>query len=310
MLRDGLPLTTYCRFRYASRHLVRNASHISKSSAKAHHDCQQKQKPLILLLGGALMNLPSLEKYWALHNSIGYDTAAVTTEFSHYTQYSVPGFQANAVECVDALRALCSSGLKGPVPVVVHTISNGGTVVYPFAAKLMEQTGHFEVVGHILDSAPGPWNRLAHIHPVFAHRAAKLAPDVSFLLLANGFGAPFLLGRGFAETARFVSAQRRVLYKNWSKYPEFRDWVPHAALLTESRKHPLLFLYSSADWFIPHGFVEAVMERLTLDKGREVLGHNFGQSKHCLHLKEHPREYKGKVVEFMNLMVQHSRMKA
>ena len=42
-------------------------------------------------------------------------------------------------------------------------ISNGGTVVYPFAAKLMEQTGHFEVVGHILDSAPGPWNRLAHI---------------------------------------------------------------------------------------------------------------------------------------------------
>ena len=150
MLRDGLPLTTYCRFRYASRHLVRNASHISKSSAKAHHDCQQKQvqswqenntnrdnvtvqmglwrllqhfqKPLILLLGGALMNLPSLEKYWALHNSIGYDTAAVTTEFSHYTQYSVPGFQANAVECVDALRALCSSGLKGPVPVVVHTV--------------------------------------------------------------------------------------------------------------------------------------------------------------------------------------------
>ena len=70
----------------------------------------------------ALMNLPSLEKYWALHNSIGYDTAAVTTEFSHYTQYSVPGFQANAVECVDALRALCSSGLKGPVPVVVHTV--------------------------------------------------------------------------------------------------------------------------------------------------------------------------------------------
>ena len=49
--------------------------------------------------------------------------------------------------------------------------------------------------------------------PVFARRAAKLSPDVSFLLLANGFGAPFLLGRGFAETARTVAAQRRVLYE-------------------------------------------------------------------------------------------------
>ena len=33
------------------------------------------------------MNLPSMERYWALHNSIGYDTAAVTTDFAQYTQF-------------------------------------------------------------------------------------------------------------------------------------------------------------------------------------------------------------------------------
>ena len=98
------------------------------------------------------------------------------------------------------------------------------------------------------------------------------------------------------------------MFKNWEKYPEFRDWVPHAALLTESRRHPLLFLYSGADWFIPQAFIEAVMERLKVDTGRKVLGHNFRHSKHCLHLKEHPREYEGQVVEFMK-MVQDCQMK-
>ena len=90
-----------------------------------------------------------------------------------------------------------------------------------------------------------------------------------------------------------------LMFKNWDEYRGFRDWVPHAALLTESRRHPLLFLYSSADWFIPHGFVEAVMERLKVDGGRKVLGHDFRRSKHCLHLKEQPREYEARVVEFM-----------
>ena len=92
------------------------------------------------------------------------------------------------------------------------------------------------------------------------------------------------------------------MFKNWEKYPEFRGWVPHASLLTESRSHPLLFLYSGADWFIPRGFVEAVMERLETEKGRKVIGHDFRHSKHCLHLKEHPREYRAKVVEFMKIV--------
>ena len=52
---------------------------------------------------------------------------------------------------------------RAEVNVRTSQISNGGTVVYPFAARLMEESGRFKVVGHILDSAPGPWNRLAHI---------------------------------------------------------------------------------------------------------------------------------------------------
>ena len=52
---------------------------------------------------------------------------------------------------------------RAEVYVCTSQISNGGTVVYPFAATLMEESGRFKVVGHILDSAPGPWNRLAHI---------------------------------------------------------------------------------------------------------------------------------------------------
>ena len=34
------------------------------------------------------MNLPSMERYWGLYNSIGYDTAAVTTEFAQYCQFN------------------------------------------------------------------------------------------------------------------------------------------------------------------------------------------------------------------------------
>ena len=44
---DGPPFTTYCRFRYLSRHIVRNASHVSKSSASAKAkavDCCQQHK--------------------------------------------------------------------------------------------------------------------------------------------------------------------------------------------------------------------------------------------------------------------------
>ena len=43
---DGPPFTTYCRFRYLSRHIVRNASHVSKSSAsaKAVDNCQQHKQ--------------------------------------------------------------------------------------------------------------------------------------------------------------------------------------------------------------------------------------------------------------------------
>ena len=82
------------------------------------------QKPVVLLLGGALMNLHILERYWSLHNSIGYDTAAVTTEFAQYCQFDCAGLEANAKECVEALGTLVSGGAKLPVPVVSHTVGS------------------------------------------------------------------------------------------------------------------------------------------------------------------------------------------
>ena len=42
MLKEALPLTL-CRFRYSSRNIVRNASHISKSSTKAFGNCHDQR---------------------------------------------------------------------------------------------------------------------------------------------------------------------------------------------------------------------------------------------------------------------------
>ena len=43
MLQEVLPLTL-CRFRYSSRNIVRNASHVSKSSTKAIGNCHEQRK--------------------------------------------------------------------------------------------------------------------------------------------------------------------------------------------------------------------------------------------------------------------------
>jgi hypothetical protein len=130
------------------------------------------------------------------------------------------------------------------------------------------------------------------------HLSAGLKPNIHFNFFQN-CGAQYMVGKvGAIKTAKALNQQRKTMYKNWKKYETYRDFTPHSTFLTETQMHPLLFLYSTKDIWIPYTFVQALVDHQR-SRGRTVQQHDFVNSDHVMHYRTYPQMYEEKISEFM-----------
>lgn len=173
-------------------------------------------------------------------------------------------------------------------PLVLHSFSNGGAMLYWCLVRQLEQMdrpqGAWHVCGAVFDSGPlAP--RILHTMPIVSYCFRDLSLCHRWLMVAA-----FVVCACLAHVGILLLGEACM-----SRY------VPHPWLFRHTvtpTVWPELYLYSEADQVTRFKEVEewVVYRRVT---GAEVTTHRFSDSPHVLHLRQHPHQYRSAVVTWL-----------
>jgi len=246
--------------------------------------------PLALVLGWAGASDRNLAKYADIYLRQGCTTAHLTLPSSHVFNKTreVPEVMGEVVQQLEEVGVW-------ERPLVVHCLSDTGAMAYQ---GLTLATGSaLDVRGVVWDSCPGP-------------RPKITVPRVTALLIVNWFCARqdglsrggalhssyrLLLERGGPNLLRRLQGKEVLLSQMdgvWAGYFGRDHYHTHPSPAE-------LFLYSNADFYLPHKYLETqVLDKRRRD-GARFSATRFHGSAHVQHYRKHPEQYEAAVSTFL-----------
>eukprot|EP00095_Tigriopus_kingsejongensis_P011998 maker-scaffold266_size231069-snap-gene-0.16 protein:Tk11998 transcript:maker-scaffold266_size231069-snap-gene-0.16-mRNA-1 annotation:"GL21136" len=242
-----------------------------------------KAAPLVLILGWYGCSEGQLKRFKALYHDLGLESQCVILPEFQFFEFD-QGRQKDLAE-----------EILGPVQdqkLLIHSISNNGFALLQHLIAKPDQ-----VLGVVLDSAPGPWHWPTYLG----------YPSRSALHVEHSTFAPYSFFQ--VDDPKYTWTQKisrtfrvaRAFRTNWARYHlEYQS--PGHFFVRNRVDFPLLFLYSASDIYMPSQYIDYLIEHLKT-KQVTVVAKKFEGSGHVAHLKVHPDEYKAEVGTFKPAVV-------
>jgi len=246
-------------------------------------------EPTILLFGYAGSPKKNLLKYQKLYSDLGYRSISTILPHHYIFHYDIAKIRDTASRVVEQITK------TGNEKVVVHAFSNNGAIAYQHMYCILQEYNKLHMIkGLIMDSGPGPLGIRDNILKrdyIDNTNPAFLAYGLLSVNSANGVA--------LLDNLRNVRDQLRVLPK---KFKENKNIPGPGTFLTHHEKGswPLLMLYSKEDQFIPHTYIERILQhQRKRNSERRIESNLFAGSGHVAHFSKFPEQYKQIVNAFI-----------
>eukprot|EP00667_Euglena_gracilis_P011973 EG_transcript_12276 len=235
----------------------------------------------VVLLGWLGCQWRHLEKYADLYDSDAFHVVAVTSTVS---SWSLPWKYAGlAVKVHEVLEGFPEA--PGPLPVYIHTLSNGGSFVAALVLRRLEHDPRLPVRGVIIDSAPSAL-------PLFGTSRALL------LTLLNTHPPWPLPPRLYHAFAHLYAPGLALLTVLWRVFPTVLPALTiqtYFRLLAQSHPNaPRLVLYGEKDDMVPPSAVQQFVRKAFPSTAR-VMARSFPEGEHVRLLQQYRADYTAEV---------------
>lgn len=243
---------------------------------------QGTKEPVVILLGWAGCKDKHLSKYSSIYNEQGCVTIRYTAPLKTVFISESFGYKELSSIAPKLLEILYDYEVENS-PVFFHIFSNGGFMLYRYVVELLhtdKQFSSLNVIGAVVDSAPGSGNVRGALRALTATLGPKISPVLRYILLVLFAVTVFMLRVVLYPLTKYI-------HKN--HYDAVRESPP---------AWPHFYLYSRADQVIRHKDIEIFVETLR-QKGVPVEHFDFVSSSHVSHFRDFPEQYALKCRSFL-----------
>lgn len=243
---------------------------------------QGTKEPVVILLGWAGCKDKHLSKYSSIYNEQGCVTIRYTAPLKTVFISESFGYKELSSIAPKLLEILYDYEVENS-PVFFHIFSNGGFMLYRYVVELLhtdKQFSSLNVIGAVVDSAPGSGNVRGALRALTATLGPKISPVLRYILLVLFAVTVFMLRVVLYPLTKYI-------HKN--HYDAVRESPP---------AWPHFYLYSRADQVIRYKDIEIFVETLR-QKGVPVEHFDFVSSSHVSHFRDFPEQYALKCRSFL-----------
>uniref|UniRef100_A0A8C4WWA2 Transmembrane protein 53 n=1 Tax=Eptatretus burgeri TaxID=7764 RepID=A0A8C4WWA2_EPTBU len=231
-------------------------------------------EPIVFLLGWAGCHDRHLAKYTGIYHQQGCITIRYTARPQDIFLWGILGTSQLSNTAHKLLDLLFDIGVNDH-PILFHSFSNGGALLYRYFAEAVNNTdcAHFaaeRVIGAVFDSGPGERHIAGSLRALNTTLQSSVVSPLRYVLLFLFFF--------FTVAMKFLILPLGFCDSLYSK------------LLHQHCRWPELYLYSRADTIVQYKDVEHIMAARN-QFGVITQAVDFGTSEHVQHYRRFPQRY-------------------